>query len=199
MCSHWLMPLHSLLSPCQETPTYLRRHTWKFASSDLCQNLRLHFLLALSSFSPERHQNCSGLEITRYLHTWLHLASCFIIECLPQGVWHRTWEGVSRSLLSDFSTPWTIAHQAPVHGILQARILEWVAIPFSRTHTSYIAGRFFTIWATRNSNRHYMFHVRNQELLNKHLLFRSKTEVNCRHSEALLSGFPFQLSHFLAL
>ena len=44
-----------------------------------------------------------------------------------------------------------------VHGILQARILEWVAIPFSRassqprdpTWVTCIAGRFFTIWATR--------------------------------------------------
>ena len=44
-----------------------------------------------------------------------------------------------------------------VHGILQARILEWVAIPFSRgsswprnrTQVSHIAGRFFIIWATR--------------------------------------------------
>ena len=44
-----------------------------------------------------------------------------------------------------------------VHGIFQARILEWIAIPFSRgssrprdwTSMSCIAGRFFTIWATR--------------------------------------------------
>ena len=44
-----------------------------------------------------------------------------------------------------------------VHGILQVRILEWVAIPFSRvssqlqnwTQVSCIAGGFFTIWATR--------------------------------------------------
>ena len=44
-----------------------------------------------------------------------------------------------------------------VHGILQARILEWVAISFSRgsswprdqTQVSCIAGSFFTIWATR--------------------------------------------------
>jgi len=44
-----------------------------------------------------------------------------------------------------------------VYGILQARILEWVAIPFSRgsywprdrTQVSCIAGRFFTVWATR--------------------------------------------------
>ena len=43
-----------------------------------------------------------------------------------------------------------------VHGILQARILEWVAFPFSggssqprdRTQVSRIAGRFFTSWAT---------------------------------------------------
>ena len=43
-----------------------------------------------------------------------------------------------------------------VHGILQARILEWVAFPFSRgssqptdrTQVSCIAGGFFTIWAT---------------------------------------------------
>ena len=43
-----------------------------------------------------------------------------------------------------------------VHGILQARMLEWVAIPSSRgssqprewTWVSHIAGGFFTIWAT---------------------------------------------------
>ena len=46
-----------------------------------------------------------------------------------------------------------------VHGILQARILEWIAIPFSRgssqprdgTWVSHIAGRLFTIWATREA------------------------------------------------
>ena len=44
-----------------------------------------------------------------------------------------------------------------VHGILQPRILQWIAVPFSRgsswlrdqTWVSCIAGRFFTIWATR--------------------------------------------------
>ena len=30
-----------------------------------------------------------------------------------------------------FKTPWTVAHQAPIQGILQARILEWVLMPFS--------------------------------------------------------------------
>ena len=37
------------------------------------------------------------------------------------------------AVMSDsFATPWTMAHQAPVHGISQARILEWVAISFFR-------------------------------------------------------------------
>ena len=38
-----------------------------------------------------------------------------------------------------------------VHGIFQARVLEWVAISFSRdrTQVSCIASRHFTIWATR--------------------------------------------------
>ena len=31
-----------------------------------------------------------------------------------------------------FSAPWTVAHQAPLSGILQATILEWVAMPSSR-------------------------------------------------------------------
>ena len=45
---------------------------------------------------------------------------------------------------------------SPLHGIRQSRILEWVAIPFSRgsswprsrTWVSCIVGGFFTIWAT---------------------------------------------------
>ena len=44
-----------------------------------------------------------------------------------------------------------------VYGILQARTLGWIAIPFSRgsslprdwTWVSHIAGRFFTVWTTR--------------------------------------------------
>ena len=37
-----------------------------------------------------------------------------------------------------------------VHRILQAGILEWVAIPFSRG-PSYTAGRFFTLWVAREA------------------------------------------------
>ena len=50
-----------------------------------------------------------------------------------------------------------------VHGILQARILKWGAIPFCRrsfqlrdwTQFSHIAGRFFTSWATRDGQEYW--------------------------------------------
>ena len=50
-----------------------------------------------------------------------------------------------------------------VHEILQPRILEWVAFPFSRgstqsgdwTQVSHIAGRFFTSWATREGQEYW--------------------------------------------
>ena len=49
-----------------------------------------------------------------------------------------------------------------VRGILQARILEWVAFPFSKgssqprdpTQVSRITGRFFTSWATREAQEY---------------------------------------------
>ena len=49
-----------------------------------------------------------------------------------------------------------------VHGILQAIILEWVAMPFFResyqprdqTQISHIAGRFLTLWATREAKEY---------------------------------------------
>ena len=53
---------------------------------------------------------------------------------------------------ADYSPP-----SSSVHGILEARILEWVAVSFSRgsfqprdrTYISGIASTLFTIWATR--------------------------------------------------
>ena len=50
-----------------------------------------------------------------------------------------------------------------VHGILQARILEWAAMPSSRgssqprdrIQVSRIAGRFFMVWATRETQEYW--------------------------------------------
>ena len=63
------------------------------------------------------------------------------------------WKSLCRVWL--FMAPWTVAH----HALLSmARILEWVVISFSRVTStqglnpvSCIAGRFFTVWTTRET------------------------------------------------
>ena len=65
----------------------------------------------------------------------------------------QKWESESRSVESDSLWP---------HGILQARILEWVTDPFSRgssqprdqTQVSGIVGGFFTSWATKEAQEY---------------------------------------------
>ena len=45
---------------------------------------------------------------------------------------------LSHLVMSDSATPWTIACQASLSmGILQARILEWIAVPSSREASIY--------------------------------------------------------------
>ena len=78
----------------------------------------------------------SSKETTKQLD-FVHVSYyCFVqarIEVLPQ---ESKAERVLCSPLSHvqlFATPWTVALQAPLSmGILQARILKWVAISFSR-------------------------------------------------------------------
>ena len=71
-----------------------------------------------------------------------------------------------------------------VHGILQARILQWVAVPFFRgssqprdqTQVSHIAGRLFTIWAKR-----------------KPILFQGQPEI--RKTQSFYSWLPLKNPH----
>ena len=83
-------------------------------------------------------------------------------EMLPHLVLPQTYESESEVAQScptlcnpvDCSPP-----GSSVHGILQARILEWVAISFSRgssqlrdrTQVSHITGRHFNLWAAREA------------------------------------------------
>ena len=68
-------------------------------------------------------------------------------------------ESESCSVMSDSLRP----QDCTVFGILQARILEWVAISFSRgssqprdqTQASHVASRFFIIWATRETQEYW--------------------------------------------
>ena len=72
---------------------------------------------------------------------------------------HRDSESQSRSVVSDSLPPHGLY---TVHGILQARILEWVVFPFSsgssqprdRIQVSPVAGGFFTSWTTREAQKY---------------------------------------------
>ena len=57
---------------------------------------------------------------------------------------------MSNSLRPHGCSPWG----SSAHGILQARILEWVAMPSSRgwIQVSRIAGGFLTLWASRGDS-----------------------------------------------
>ena len=85
------------------------------------------------------------------------------IKCINFSTKHslpNSYKVKSLSRVRLFETPWPVAHQAsPSMGFFQAWILEWVAISFSRgsspprdqTQVSRIAGRCFTLWATREA------------------------------------------------
>ena len=85
-----------------------------------------------------------------------------VSACVHVSVWmcKVKWSN-SHSVVFDSLWPVDYSLQgSSVNGILQARILQWVAIPFPRgssqsrdqTQVSCIAGRFFTVWATREAN-----------------------------------------------
>ena len=84
------------------------------------------------------------------LSLWLLSKSCTPQQCCASALSHvRLCDSVDCS------------PQAPLSmGVLQARILEWTAMPSSRgssqprhqTQVSFTAGRFFTIWATREAH-----------------------------------------------
>ena len=92
------------------------------------------------------------------LHVTVRLEATEIDETLKKQRYTYThmWKSLGRVWL--FATL-PVVYSLPVsslHGILQTRILEWVAIPFSRgssqprdqTQVSHIADIFFTNWAT---------------------------------------------------
>ena len=126
------------------------------------------FNTSISSLRTEEPGRLQSIGLPRVRHSWSNLA------CMHTKSFHRSpmlfhkflmnpfllsrivsrndlW-CESRSVMSDSLKP----HRLYIHGILQARILEWVAVPFSRgpsqprdwTQVSCIAGWFFTSWAT---------------------------------------------------
>ena len=112
----------------------------------LVQLSPLHISRSLSTSFPTQ-EICWDLSYPPCAEAWKpNQYVCAVVCLVAQSFWLF-------AMAMDCSPP-----GSSVHGILQARILEWVAISFSRESSqsrhpiwvSHIAGRFFTIWATWN-------------------------------------------------
>ena len=109
--------------------------TWIWANSGRCW--RTGNPGVLQSMGSQRVGH--NLATEQWYKRKAFLLSCIYLE--------RNWKSLTRVWL--FATPWT---DYVVHGILWARILGWVAFPFSRgssrlrdqTQVSHIAGGFIT-------------------------------------------------------
>ena len=85
-------------------------------------------------------KHCNMYLILGYLRS----KECLKKHCIPVV---KYMHSVSLSSHVQLATPHCSLPGSSVHGILQPRILEQVAIPFSRGS----AGRFFIFWATREA------------------------------------------------
>ena len=93
-----------------------------------------------------------------------------------------------------------------VHGILQARTREWVAVSFfrgssqhrDRTQVSCIAGRFFTIWVTRKAHiNHFQKGNNERKLLSFVQLFSSVWLFVTSWTAACQASLSFTISRSL--
>ena len=109
-------------------------------------------MISMALKNTEKYRRRKGLGAKPALLVGVHE----LVQSSPRVLWCAQ----SLSCVWLFATPWTVAFQAPLSlGILQARILEWASMPSSRgsswprdwTQVSTIAGRFFSIWATREA------------------------------------------------
>ena len=130
---------------------------------------------SLGQEDPGRTEEPGGLHgvtksqtrLSNFTHSLQLNNSCLVtqhnINHMKSGIWPflcTTWKVKVKVLVAQ-SGPILCPPGSSVHGILQASILEGVAIPFSRgsypprdwTRVSCSAGRFLTIWATRESSR----------------------------------------------
>ena len=92
------------------------------------------------------------------------IAGGFFTNWAMREAWNLLWwfGGLVAKSCPTLATPMDCSPPgSSVHGIFQARILEWISISFSRgsfqprnwTQVSGTAGRFFTNWAMREAQR----------------------------------------------
>ena len=115
---------------------------------------------SLASFLAKNTQDWSPLEWTG----WISLQSKGLSRVFSNTT--VKWSEVSQSCPTLCDPIDCCLPGSSIHGIFQARVLEWVAISFSTgsswpkdwTLVSYIPGRHFNLWATREAHI-YLCHI----------------------------------------
>ena len=120
---------------------------WHFFVKTRISNCYLHTKQTFFSSQSELKDDWEGISVS-------YCDSC----CIKKGM---KVKGLAAQSCLILCNPMDCSPSgSSAHGILQARILEWIAMPFSRgsfpsrdqTQVSCIAGRFFTVWATREAH-----------------------------------------------
>ena len=113
-------------------------------------------MVSVHGIFQARILECVAISFSRR-SSWYRDQTC--ISCVgrqilyPFATWKRKWKCLTLCNPMDYT----------IHEILQARTLEWVAFLFSRrssqtrnwTQVSQVAGRFFTSWATRETQEYW--------------------------------------------
>ena len=136
----------------------------------------LEKMLMLGKIKGRRRRGWQRMRLLDGITESMDMSLSTLRAIKNREVWHAAVHGISKSWtrLSNWTNPCVCAKLlqlcptlcdpmdcslsgTSVHGILQARILRWIAIPFfkasswprDRTQVSCIADRFFTSWAIR--------------------------------------------------
>ena len=142
------------------SPHFINQWTHPLVPQSLLTTRALGYLFSLCAQEKEMfgeqlinlHYHSSQGTIVGWDNSWE------VLTWRPARMQVCAW---SLSCVWLFATLRTVALQAPLSmGTLQARILEWVAMPFSRgssqtrdwAQVSCTAGGFFIVWATREAH-----------------------------------------------
>ena len=119
----------------------------------------------LKQYIGQRRNHKENQKVSQVEWRVMFIFKSRMTKCPTSWETPEKWKSLFHSLTTSWETP---ESESPtlcdsmdyiVHVILQARILEWVAFPFSSgsshprdwTQVSHIAGGFFTNWAIREA------------------------------------------------